>query len=302
MEAIALPLSRPRPEKAALPLVIAGLSTSGLSLFAVSLIEFNLMGWYLWYVIPLGALIVGLCAGSGYGVASWVTGVKISKGLLWAVLGVQVLVYFTAQYVVFRDLVAQLGIAELGFIEYFDVSTRSIAFKQKSGGVGDALGMFGYVFRVLEIAGFAAGGLIVPAWAKGKPYCESCQVYMRTSHLGRLPAGTEPRKVKKGEAGAEAFEQAHRGGFEAGIGMLQRVQACAREGAVQAFRDELAPHLPQNGAYNKLTSRIELHLVSCPRCFDGWLSAAVVSGQGDQIVTEHLPSARAAPEFIRALR
>src|SRR5687767_7603129 len=61
--------------------------------------DFHIMGWYANYIIPAGALIVGLVAGSGYGIASWVTGVRIRRKLLWTVVLLQTGAYLGAEYV-----------------------------------------------------------------------------------------------------------------------------------------------------------------------------------------------------------
>ena len=62
-----------------LMVVIAGVVTTTLALLGVwwldnNTTDFNIMGWYGNYVIPAGALIVGAVAGSGYGIASYLTG------------------------------------------------------------------------------------------------------------------------------------------------------------------------------------------------------------------------------------
>ncbi len=62
--------------------------------------EFNPMGFYV-NLIPFGALIVGLLAGSGYGIGSWLTGAKMGRGLLVIVALLQIVAYFAAQYVEF---------------------------------------------------------------------------------------------------------------------------------------------------------------------------------------------------------
>jgi hypothetical protein len=49
----------------------------GVYLLATNTKDFNIMGWYANYVLPIGALLVGLVASSGYGIASWITGQKI---------------------------------------------------------------------------------------------------------------------------------------------------------------------------------------------------------------------------------
>jgi hypothetical protein len=82
------------------PIILAGVLTTALALLGVYLLdakaEFNIMGWHLNYVIPGGAIIVGLVASSGHGLASYFTGLKIRKGLLWMILLLQLGAYFAA--------------------------------------------------------------------------------------------------------------------------------------------------------------------------------------------------------------
>ena len=67
--------------------LIAGVTTTVLALLGVwwldnNTTDFHVMGWYGNYVIPAGALLVGMAAGSGYGIASYLTGFRIRRGLL----------------------------------------------------------------------------------------------------------------------------------------------------------------------------------------------------------------------------
>src|SRR5437879_245713 len=68
-----------------LPLLVLifGLATTALVLyghyFAETHYQENVMGLYADYVIPVGALIAGLIAGSGYGLTSYFSGVKIRR-------------------------------------------------------------------------------------------------------------------------------------------------------------------------------------------------------------------------------
>src|SRR5262245_22630652 len=91
----------------------SGLITSALALAGVYWLnkntdDFNIMGWYADYIIPVGAVIVGFAAGSGYGLASWYTGVRISRWLLVTVLLLQAVSYVAAEYVEYRDVRSRL--------------------------------------------------------------------------------------------------------------------------------------------------------------------------------------------------
>lgn len=294
--------------KTSLPVLGAGLATTALALLGVWAInqssdDFNIMGWYGYYVIPAGALLVGLVAGSGYGIASWFTGVRISRNLLLGVLLLQVAAYFVAQYIEFRHLVATYGGGDMGFFEYFDLTTRAFAFKSKDGSPGDALGGWGYVFRILEIGGFAFGGIIAPLILRSKPYCESCQIYMRTKNLGLLPAGIKPEKIKKKDVEGQArFQEEHEAAWEAGMATLEELRRAGSEGKTSRFNEILEAHQLNQKDIGKLTTRIAVSLSSCPSCHAGLLNAVQLSGQGDKIVREDLGNSEVNPGLAREVR
>jgi hypothetical protein len=289
----------PRPEKQEGVVLCSGLATSALALFGIYLInrttdDVNIMGWYANYVIPIGAILVGLVAGSGYGVASWVTGVRITKRLLWIVLILQVLSYFAAEHIQF----ASLGLlhedgTKVGFFEYYDMMARSFAWKQKDGSMGQPLGAWGYFFQALAVIGFCVGGVIVPAILKAHPYCQNCQIYMRKKALGFIPAGIPAKKIKKTDTAAlaeyaSADEAVAR---EAQVRLEQLVQ-WGKDGNTAeftAFIRDLATHKKETA---KLPRRIGIELVSCKSCWSGYLRTTMYVGLGEDMkVTElgHTP-------------
>lgn len=294
--------------KTSLPVLGAGLATTALALLGVwaanqSSDDFNIMGWYAYYIFPLGALLVGLVAGCGYGVASWLTGVRISRNLLLAVLFLQVAAYFVAQYIEFRHIMAAYGSEDVGFFEYFDATTRSFYLKSKGSSPGDALGGWGYVFRLLEIAGFAFGGMIAPLILRAKPYCENCQIYMRTKNLGLLPAGVKPQKIKKKDAEGQArFQEEHDAAWEQGMMSLEELRRAGTDGKTSKFNEILEAHQLNQKEIGKLTNRISVSLSSCPSCHAGQLNASQLSGQGDKIVREDLGSTEVNPGLAREVR
>ncbi len=305
MEEIAPPLV-PSGDRTAIPVIVAGLITTALALFGVwaanqASDSFNIMSWYGYYIIPIGAVLVGLVAGSGYGIASWVTGVRISRSLLWVVIFLQVLAYFLAQYIQFKHLLAKYPDAsEVGFLEFFDETTRSFAWTQKDGSAGSPLGAWGYLWRCLEIAGFGLGGLIVPLILKAKPYCQSCQRYMRTKSLGLLPAGAPPKKIKKKDLDAKAeFDKAQESAWSQGMLSLEELRKYAQEGKLEPFKRILDEHRAAQKEVAKLTTRISVSLSFCPSCYNSHLSAATLSGQGNKIARQELGSSEVNPGLSR---
>jgi hypothetical protein len=280
----------------------AGLATTALVLFGVHVLnqvtdDFQIMGFYVEYVIPLGALIVGLLAATGYGAASWLAGVRMSKWLIWAVVLLQVGAYFAAQYIEFRSLGLVYENGEpVGFFEYFDHVTRQFAWVE-DGKAGEPFGVWGYAMRALEIGGFAFGGLIVPLVLLGRPYCEACSAYYRQKRLALLPAGVEPRKVKKlSEEARKEYEASEERARERGLAMLEKLFAEAEQGNAEGCKALLAEHEGDQKAIGKLTGRIAVDAYRCPRCCGGFLRAAALVGQGDKVATNPLGDSAPMPD------
>jgi hypothetical protein len=267
-----------------------GLITSGLTLLGVWAVarstEFDLMGWYANYVLPMGAFIVGLLAGSGYGLAAWLSNRRVGTALLWCVAGLQVVVYFAAQYIEFRHEVAgDPELAGVSFLTYFDFYTQNAAWQDDDGSLGEPFGLWGYAFRLLEIGGFAVGGIIAPLIMRMQPYCEACSVYMKGRDLGLLPAGVQPRKVKKSDVeGTQAYEQELEAAFEEALGTVNLLAERAAAGDIEGLEQTLAPFEPRSRKHDKLTARIRIKLNQCPRCDAGEMIATALTGKGDKVV------------------
>ncbi len=277
--------------------VQTGLATTALALYGVYYLshhaEFNPMGFYVKFIIPLGAIGVGLIAGLGYGIASAWTGAKIGRGLLLTVCALLITAYFAAQYIEYRELVSQYeGLEEqLSFVRYFHLATIEMTFTRR-GEEGDALGYVGYFFRLLEIGGFVGGGLIAPLVMKSKPYCDGCQRYQTTKDLGVLPvtpaAGDDPAKTPE----VAADEAAAR---------YERLRAFAEVGDAIAFRGELAPFAGDQKAIGKHPTRTRLRLIYCKGCSTGKLEGAVLTGKGENVRVDLLPGATVSAAFVNGM-
>jgi hypothetical protein len=281
----------PRSGKPYFIVLMSGLLSSAVTLAGVywlgkNTTDFHIMGWYANYIIPAGAMIVGIAASSGYAVASWLTGTRISRGLLLAVLFLQTGAYVTAEYVEYRDVMD--GLRQRGlmigpapsFLEYYDFKARSFAWNKPGPGnqVGQPLGGWGYVFVLLGAAGFILSGLIAPAVLYAVPYCERCQRYMKSKLLGVLPASVPAKKIAKGdtaaqEAHAQEQEQAAVNADEAVV----RLRAAIAEGRTDTIKQELlaAGAIKAN---EKLPKRVRVSLTWCKGCQEGRIILALVSG------------------------
>ena len=292
--------SPPRSARSPVPVLVAGGASTIVALVAVYLLEqvgFNAMGFYLDFVVPIGAIGVGLVASSGFALASWRSGTRISGALLVAVTAMLVAAYFLASYLEFRLLYpggAQLRDGTpVGFWMYFDHFTRSIAFKDSQGQGGDALGLLGYGVRALEIAGFAGGGVLIPFGLRKLPYCDGCGLYMRTSRLASLTTGIAEKLI--GDKSPERQEQRRALAEQAQQGMDALFAAAAQGG--EQLRAAAAPHAPKRRAFSP-PSWVEVSLVHCRSCRAGRLEAATMVRKGNNVVRTALRSAALSPATV----
>jgi hypothetical protein len=298
----------PREEQSYLLVLISGLATTALTLVGVYVLDantdFHIMGWYANYILPIGAVIVGVAASSGYGLASWFSGIKITRSLLWIVLVLQLAAYFATQYIGFKSLhlVHRKNGTPVGFVEYFDATARSFAWKQDNGSAGAPLGVWGYAFRGLEIIGFAAGGLIVPALLRKKPYCQACQRYMRIRQLGLVPTSVPVKKVKKSDAvGLAAYEAEQQQAFDRGKQTVEALQQHAAGAKVADFQKILAELSPGKKQTAKLPGRFSLQLVHCNRCYASQFVVKQLLGQGKHLKQTDFSSTELHSEFARSV-
>lgn len=273
-------------------LVIAGgilttvLSLGGVYWLANHVEDYQIMGWYILYLLPAGAMIAGMAAGSGYGITSWVTGKKVGGGLIAAILVVQVAGYCAAQWIEFKsyDLVYESG-ETVDFLDYYDATTQSMAFTERySDTPSEPLGVVGYLFRFLELVAFALGGLLIPILLRSKPYCEVCYSYMKTRSIGLIPAAVTKRKALRKVVGEqkthkEEMEEAFQNGLAESEGLAQAAQSNDSAG----IREVLIRNLGSKKETGKLFHRIQIELSHCPKCSSGQLSCYMQSGHGKNI-------------------
>lgn len=288
-----------------LMVLLGGIATTFVTMFLLFMQRkmfpnFELMGQYANYIIPVGAIVVGICAGSGYGLASWLTGSKIGRGLLFQVVILQVIGYFAAQYVEYFMLQQQAGgMLAFSFWEYFDFITRAFAW-DNDGNPGEPFGTWGYGMRVLEISGFSLSGLLAPALLFAVPYCEKCQVYMRSKDIGLLPAGILPRKIKKKDTeGQKEYEQEQKQTLEQGQELANQLIGTIKSNKAQDFVKLLNAHAENKKEVEKQTSRLKVSLEDCRRCQAGKLAIKLLTGQGDTVSSTDFAEADLDADFIR---
>jgi hypothetical protein len=284
--------------------IFAGLVTTLATLLGVWEIEshgITVMGWYLDYVIPIGALGVGLAASSGYGVASWLRGVKISGRLLAAIFAIQVGAYLGASWIQFAAYApAYPDGSPVSFATFFDVTTRAFAWMQKDGTQGTPYGVWGYGFRALEVSGFCLGSLIAPLALRRRAYCDACSLYMRGAKSLMLAASVPLAKLGKNDLHAAALHEAEqRAAYDRGIAALDELHGLAEANDAAGFRARAKENEIARSAAQKLPQRIAVALARCPRCESGEMRSTLWSGFGQQQQSRALARSALARCFAR---
>jgi hypothetical protein len=145
---------------------------------------FALYTWTFWFVVPAGAILAGFAGASGYCAGSWLFGHRPTRLLLLNIVIASVVTFFLIYYLSYVTLrVEGKQVSDyISFWQYLDLALRSTSMEfryhaAKLGSTGE-LGYFGYAIAVLQIIGFAVGGLVVYGVLVSKPYCEKCSRYL----------------------------------------------------------------------------------------------------------------------------
>ena len=272
--------------------LIAGAASTALALAGVWAIahyaDENVMSWYADYVLPVGAILVGLVASCGFAFGSYASGARITGRLLFLMLSVLVAGYWAAQWLEFRQIFPGGAVradgTEVGFFAFFDLATRSIAFSDHNQ-TGSPLGAWGYLVRVADLVGFTVGGLLIPFGLRKLPYCAGCGLYMRQKVVALIPADLPRRRISRKDAAALAAHEAARQQVQAQAeAALARLYQAADAGDGAGFSAAVAEVGPPRArrATQKLPARWQVRAVHCPRCGAGELRTAVLTGQGRQ--------------------
>ena len=294
--------------------VLAGVATTMLALLGVWWLDnhtesVHVMGWYADYVIPAGALLIGLVAGSGYGIASYLTGFRIRRGLLVIVVTLQVAGYFGAQYLEFRSLTQDGPLVDeqgetLTFPAFYHLRAMTFAW-DNHGHPGQPLGAWGYLFLGLGVLGFALGGVLAPAVLMKMPYCESCELYMKTRTFALVPASARARRVGKKDLAAQAALQEEEAGAAGAAGAtLERVASLARRGDGLGIRDALSPYPPRGPdarRADRLPARLRFGVVHCRQCSGGFVQPSMITGKGRGIRVQRLDRLPLPADAVRVI-
>jgi hypothetical protein len=272
--------------------ILLGCLTTALSVGGTAYVDhsskgdFYIFGLLAWGIVPIGALMVGFAAASGYVLGAWFSGCRIRRSLMGVILAITLLAYVAMHYVEYR-----LRAPAMGFAGYYDAMTRSMRFESTMNPrkprmpfgpqeeEDDSLGYLGYGVRLLEIAAFSTGALCAPLFLRKKRYCDLCQRYYKTRCLAVMPASM-PIKRKLGvftppsvSLGGEHVLRAEEAGAK-----VKELGRLLMAGEISTFNDRITEMKAGSRAARKLPRHVELLLSYCPQCRQGIFHPTFVTG------------------------
>lgn len=169
-----------------------GASTSFVTAIILAVIEiefgFSIYSFMYWFVIPAGAICSGIAAASGYYAGAKYFNHRPTRVLLLNMVFISVTTFFLIHYMNYYSLVVDgRPVRELvDFAQYLNIvlSHTAVRFRVARGPVSGPveLGSWGYLYAVLQIVGFAVGGVAVYVYLTGLPYCKRCSKYLVGKH------------------------------------------------------------------------------------------------------------------------
>lgn len=156
-----------------------------LNFYIQDLTTINIFSFSIFFVIPVGAIVMGMAANSGYYFSALMTHRMLDKYDFITMVGMaaigMLLIYYTEYYF----YIIKEGLShEITFLQYIALvvenSTLYVKFVKfslftKLGSIGG----FGYLFLIIRFIGFIVGGAVVFLLLKGTDTCSKCLKYLR---------------------------------------------------------------------------------------------------------------------------
>ena len=255
-------------------LAACGLATTfavvGLNAWIASTASFNLLSLSVWFIVPVGALLGGAVAASGYYGGALLTQTMPTKEIAWSMVGIAAGAWFFSHWLEYASMTLDDGTRvrdTVGFWQFLQFTTehQSLTLRTRGNttGVGTGeLGVLGYAREALQVAGFVGGGLAVYGWLVSKEACGTCRRYAKVTPVLR---GVSPAQ----------FDEA-----------MHYIDA-ALPGIVEACEAALAdrPFLGMN-----------LNVAQCPACHAFWIRPEVIVQNGRDAVAVRIGRYTAGPE------
>lgn len=175
-----------RPDKQIL-VTLFGLTTTLIVGGVLGYIEattgFALYSFMFLLIFPVGAILAGFGAASGYFASALLFNQKPAGGALLNMVGASIGAFFIVHYVPYLMIdVEGTPLKEIiPFWKYLDIDIRSTSLSISRGKVttGELGSFFGYVYAILQLGGFSIGGFLVFDNLSSKLHCDTCSLYLK---------------------------------------------------------------------------------------------------------------------------
>ncbi len=166
---------------------LCGLVTSVLVALLITVAQhltgFDLFTLSVWVIVPVGAILTGFAAASGYYFGSLYFHTRPNALLFLQMVLIAGLTFFLIYYLEYSTLVLDDGRRAsdyVSFSRYFNlaITTAHYRFGRGARDVGE-IGEAGYWFAVIQFVGFLLGGIAIFLTLMNHPVCESCKKYFR---------------------------------------------------------------------------------------------------------------------------
>lgn len=164
---------------------LAGLITSLLTAIVVAAVDYstgiNIFTFALWFIIPVGALVCGCAAASGYYFGAKYLQQRPTRILLVQMVLIATFTQILIYWFEYKSLVIDGAHVDqfIPFWRYVDVSLTSarLTVSHMPGFPSPEIGSLGYVLAVLDLIGFQVGGWYVYIMLGDQPTCGKCNKY-----------------------------------------------------------------------------------------------------------------------------
>ena len=151
---------------------------------------FNLFTFSIWFVLPVGAVLIGALAASGYYFGAVFFNIRPTVFLLIQIVIVTLLCNILIFYLEYQSYINLPNTNyNLLFSKYLDIRithARYFIGRISLGFSTGKVGTIGYLISFLHFLGFILGGLICYAVLAVKPYCKKCYRYFSDSVYANL--------------------------------------------------------------------------------------------------------------------
>ncbi len=253
----------------------------------------NIMGFYYFYLIPVGAMFVGVLSGAGYAMASRKLNMTLTPSFMTSMVLISLLDYLANQYVTYASMMEHLHLpSEYSFFNYLRDICENMTFNRGEGAPsGKPIGMFGYLFKGLEVLGYVAGSTIPAKMAlvsvAETPDCLKCRQYYEAKRFGYLNAPEQWQDMAN-----LPFQQRIQALSQSCAPLYERTDAIMIEVEGKTFSEvSTAISKLESKAALGNTASVTFTLRKCPGCDAFHLKASLVGyNEHGSIFNQHIKS------------